>query len=185
MQQEGYYNVFTEWWWCGGYCQQGRASKRQTFATLVRGVEVALGSEVTLSSLVKPQRAWRLMRKASFWTGRREMWCSVKNLRTDDILFIIPEMFHRAWREDLRGSVDLWGREPSARWGLAKERCETWRISLLPQSVPRCLLVSDERREGPGLSGGVSCFWGEPLVLGTLGIDQADPRIFTALVSSS
>lgn len=38
-----------------------------------RGLEVALGSELTLFPVVKPQRPWCLMRKASFYTGRWEM----------------------------------------------------------------------------------------------------------------
>ena len=51
--------------------------------------------------------------------------------------------------------------------------------------VPSCLLGSDGRRGGPGLSGGIRCFRDEPLVLGTLGTDQAGPRILTAFMPSS
>lgn len=56
---------------------------------------------------------------------REEVECLVKNLRTVDTLFIIPEMFLLVEQGDL-GEEWIYGvRASSAGWGLAKERRET------------------------------------------------------------
>lgn len=84
------------------------------------------------------------------------------------------------------GTAGRSGGRVQSRTGIVKERREAQRFSQVPcfpPSIPSCLLESDDRREGLGLSGGASCSRDEPLVLGT-SEDQSGPRTFDALISS-
>lgn len=84
------------------------------------------------------------------------------------------------------GTAGRSGGRAQSRTGIVKERCEAQRLSQVPcfpPSIPSCLLATDDRREGLGLSGGASCSRDEPLVLGT-SEDQSGPRTFDALISS-
>lgn len=137
-------NIFQEWWWCGGYCQRGKASKRQPFATNIgkryRGLELALGSKATLSLTVKPQGMWCLIRKASFNMGKWEMKCSVEKTekRGHSVYdsMDVPENAAEIWGEESVGvgAQSMMGISEGKMWDMT-----VLLLLSFPSNVPSCL----------------------------------------------